>query len=233
MSREETHCQRRWLQRERERDVRRQRAESRLEPEARCTSTRERPGTRGIMHAGGKTHRRPSPSLRPPMQSTLHLSNSHRIPRPEPPQPSTSRSTRPHDPPNGDRARSSAPKQQRSYRDKFNQLKEKFDQVNATRDRYNKELAVAQDKIKKLENECNLLLDAVDIAAPSQPSILHFLTQDPIPAHYHLISRGSLPPPMVPPEPEPQPPSPQVQPTRSNGTNGHHEYGGRVNASVW
>ncbi|TCD69061.1 hypothetical protein EIP91_008959 [Steccherinum ochraceum] len=182
------------------------------------------------------------------MQSTLDLSQStstSRVTRPEPPQPSSSRVTRSQDAiananananvnananavANGDRSRQAAPKQPRSYKDKFNLLKEKYDQVTAARDRYNKELAVAQDKIKKLENECNLLLDAVDIAAPSQPTILHYLTQDPIPEHYHITSRGPLPPPMQPPEPEPQ-----SQPSRSNGTNGHYDHGGRVNASVW
>ncbi|THH20074.1 hypothetical protein EUX98_g8651 [Antrodiella citrinella] len=115
---------------------------------------------------------------------------------------------------------------------RFNQLKEKFDNVTATRDQYNKELAVAQDKLKKLENECNLLLDAVDIAAPSQPTILHYLTQDPIPAHYHLTARGPLPPPMQPMDPDPLPPPPPQPPQQHNGTNGHHEFG-RVNPSRW
>lgn len=73
----------------------------------------------------------------------------------------------------------------------------------------------------------SLLLDAVDIAAPSQPTLLHYLTQDPIPAHYHLTARGLLPPPMEAVEPEPQPPR------SANGTNGHYDNGGRVNASVW
>ncbi|KAL6301731.1 hypothetical protein BKA93DRAFT_796378 [Sparassis latifolia] len=71
------------------------------------------------------------------------------------------------------------------YKEKFQALREKFDQVTATHDQYQRELAIADEKVKRLQEECNLLLDAVDIAVPAQPSLLHYLSRDPIPPQYH------------------------------------------------
>ncbi|KAL4243781.1 hypothetical protein ABKN59_011823 [Abortiporus biennis] len=104
----------------------------------------------------------------------------------------------------------------KTYKDKFNALKEKYEQVNSTKLQYERELAVAQDKIKKLENECNLLLDAVDIAAPSQPNIIHYLAHDPVPDEYTLAGGTTGPP--VQPLPEP------AAPYTENATNGSQNH---------
>ncbi|KZT68669.1 hypothetical protein DAEQUDRAFT_727543 [Daedalea quercina L-15889] len=72
-----------------------------------------------------------------------------------------------------------------TYKEKYFAMQEKHTQVSETREAYRKELALAEDKLRKLQDECNLLLDAVDIAAPAQPSLLHYLARDPIPPQYH------------------------------------------------
>ncbi|KAH9930268.1 uncharacterized protein B0H18DRAFT_994096 [Fomitopsis serialis] len=74
---------------------------------------------------------------------------------------------------------------------------------NETREAYRKELTLAEDKLKKLQDECNLLLDAVDIAAPAQPSLLHYLARDPIPPQYHSYQSAPVPVPATQPSPRP------------------------------
>ncbi|PCH36457.1 hypothetical protein WOLCODRAFT_127226 [Wolfiporia cocos MD-104 SS10] len=72
----------------------------------------------------------------------------------------------------------------KSYKEKFQALREKFEQVSATHEQYEKELAVANQKLKSLQAEINLLLDAVDIAAYEQEVLVHYMTQDPVPPEY-------------------------------------------------
>lgn len=99
-------------------------------------------------------------------------------------------------------------KRSNTAKDKFHTMKERYESVMRVQMQYKREITVAEDKLKRLQNECNLLLDAIEIAAPSQQSILHFLTQDPIPSQYHLVNRPPLP---QPPAPVPPPP-PAVAP---------------------
>ncbi|KAI0354146.1 hypothetical protein OH77DRAFT_543910 [Trametes cingulata] len=84
------------------------------------------------------------------------------------------------------------------YKDKFLALREKYETVTATHDEYERKLARADEKLKRLQEECNLLLDAVDIAVPAQPTLLHYLTQDPIAPQYY--SRAVPVPTGLPPE---------------------------------
>ncbi|KAI0715951.1 hypothetical protein C8Q72DRAFT_179003 [Fomitopsis betulina] len=86
-------------------------------------------------------------------------------------------------------------------------MQEKHTQVSETREAYRKELALAEDKLRKLQDECNLLLDAVDIAAPAQPSLLHYLARDPVPPQYHSYQ---VPFPSA--EPAPAPPTHPLSP---------------------
>ncbi|EJF61667.1 hypothetical protein DICSQDRAFT_37589, partial [Dichomitus squalens LYAD-421 SS1] len=71
------------------------------------------------------------------------------------------------------------------YKEKFQALREKYDQVTTAHTEYERALARADDKLKRLQEECNLLLDAVDIAVPAQPSLVHYLKSDPIAPPYY------------------------------------------------
>ncbi|KAI0748954.1 hypothetical protein C8Q74DRAFT_381994 [Fomes fomentarius] len=79
------------------------------------------------------------------------------------------------------------------YKEKFQALREKYDQVTATHVEYEHALARADEKLKRLQEECNLLLDAVDIAVPAQPTLLHYLARDPIPPNTTRTLSPSLP----------------------------------------
>ncbi|KAF7794977.1 hypothetical protein EIP86_006120 [Pleurotus ostreatoroseus] len=127
------------------------------------------------------------------------------------------------------------------YKEKFQSLREKYEHVMSTHERYEKDLAVANRKLKDLQNECNLLLDAVDIAVPGQPTLQHYLNYDPVPPYMasapSTYGAAPAPPPLI--VPSPQPPhelsplqTPQPLPTLSrsnshnsvsqtNGVNGH------------
>ncbi|EKM50726.1 uncharacterized protein PHACADRAFT_264178 [Phanerochaete carnosa HHB-10118-sp] len=108
-------------------------------------------------------------------------------------------------------------------------MKERYEVVTAAHEKYERELALANEKIKRLQDECNLLLDAVDIAVPGQPSLLQYLEQDPVPAHYMTLSGPQYELPVAPPLPQaealpPHPPSrthSQDSVPQTNGTNGH------------
>ncbi|CCL99503.1 uncharacterized protein FIBRA_01521 [Fibroporia radiculosa] len=109
---------------------------------------------------------------------------------------------------------------------RFQNLREKYEQVTATHELVEKQLAIANEKVKRLQEECNLLLDAVDIAVPAQPTLRHYLAQDPIPPQYHSYQ---VPFPAAPsattPQPS-QPPPPSSPPVRvsrksSTQTNGN------------
>ncbi|KAI0777481.1 hypothetical protein BD413DRAFT_452712, partial [Trametes elegans] len=97
------------------------------------------------------------------------------------------------------------------YKEKFQSLREKYDSVTATHEEYERQLQRADEKLRRLQEECNLLLDAVDIAVPAQPSLLHYLTRDPIPPQYYShtvpVPTG-LPPEATIPQHLPPPPPP-------------------------
>ncbi|TFY67271.1 hypothetical protein EVJ58_g1718 [Rhodofomes roseus] len=118
----------------------------------------------------------------------------------------------------------------KTYKEKYFAMQEKHTQVSETREAYRKELALAEDKVKKLQDECNLLLDAVDIAAPAQPSLLHYLARDPIPPQYHSYSvpfpaaAESAPAPV----PQASPGVPAPAPSHPHGqSHGHHKHRSR------
>ncbi|KAM5544017.1 hypothetical protein V8D89_002634 [Ganoderma adspersum] len=101
------------------------------------------------------------------------------------------------------------------YKEKFQALREKYDQVTAAHTDYERALARADDKLRRLQEECNLLLDAVDIAVPAQPSLVHYLKSDPIaPAYYSYTvpvppaGAEGPPPPFHEGDPALRPPSP-------------------------
>jgi len=110
------------------------------------------------------------------------------------------------------------------YKEKFQALREKYDQTIATHEQYKRELELANEKMKRLEEECNLLLDAVDIAAPAQPTLMHYLSQDPIPPQYHSYTVPFAPAPAAAQPQPPQPPVPQP-PTRTRARRSSHVNG--------
>ncbi|TFK39663.1 hypothetical protein BDQ12DRAFT_721885 [Crucibulum laeve] len=68
---------------------------------------------------------------------------------------------------NHDREKEDKPKGQSKgtkYKEKFQSMREKFDQATAMNDQYRQDLEVANAKIKRLHAENNLLLDAMNIA---------------------------------------------------------------------
>ncbi|KAI6023788.1 hypothetical protein BKA83DRAFT_4263906, partial [Pisolithus microcarpus] len=65
------------------------------------------------------------------------------------------------------------------YKEKYQALREKFDQVNARHEEYERELELANARIKKLQAENDLLLDAISITIPATPSLMHLTRPSP------------------------------------------------------
>jgi len=65
------------------------------------------------------------------------------------------------------------------YKEKFQALREKYDQVNALHDEYQRDLDLANARIRKLQVENDLLLDAISIAVPATPSLMHLIRPSP------------------------------------------------------
>ncbi|KAJ6561141.1 hypothetical protein DFH09DRAFT_1364577 [Mycena vulgaris] len=61
------------------------------------------------------------------------------------------------------------------YKEKFQALREKYDRIIAKQDEYHHDLEIATAKIKKLQAENDLLLDAMNLAATHQPSMFGLL----------------------------------------------------------
>jgi len=69
------------------------------------------------------------------------------------------------------------------YKEKFHQLREKYDQVTATNEHYQRDLERANARMKALQAEMDLLLDAMSIALPSEPALAQFYNE-PLPLVY-------------------------------------------------
>ncbi|KAF8888118.1 hypothetical protein BD779DRAFT_1525712 [Infundibulicybe gibba] len=76
---------------------------------------------------------------------------------------------------NGEKTKHPAPRSTR-YKDKFQALREKYDQVVSTREDYQKDLDAANARMKKLQAENDLLLDAMNLAVNHQPHLHPFIT---------------------------------------------------------
>ncbi|KAI6149656.1 hypothetical protein BKA82DRAFT_4131701 [Pisolithus tinctorius] len=103
------------------------------------------------------------------------------------------------------------------YKEKYQTLREKFDQVNALHEEYEKELELASARIKKLQAENDLLLDAISITIPATPSLMHLIRPSP-------TSTTPLPMPSHPQHQQPvgQPPHPHVNGHTSHYSNGRY-----------
>jgi len=67
------------------------------------------------------------------------------------------------------------------YKDKFHSLRERYDVVTAKQEEYRRELELASAKLKKIQAENDLLLDAMEIVAQSQPTLLQYLLSPQLP----------------------------------------------------
>ncbi|TFL01613.1 hypothetical protein BDV98DRAFT_567244 [Pterulicium gracile] len=61
------------------------------------------------------------------------------------------------------------------YKEKFNAMKEKYERVNGIHDAHQKELDTAKEKLRLLQEENNLLLDAIHHSLEYEPSIANNL----------------------------------------------------------
>ncbi|KAH7910068.1 hypothetical protein BJ138DRAFT_1114439 [Hygrophoropsis aurantiaca] len=59
------------------------------------------------------------------------------------------------------------------YKEKFQALRERYDQVTALHEEYQRDLKLANERMQKLQAENDLLLDAISIALPTTPSLRH------------------------------------------------------------
>ncbi|EIW75132.1 hypothetical protein CONPUDRAFT_140126 [Coniophora puteana RWD-64-598 SS2] len=67
------------------------------------------------------------------------------------------------------------------YKEKFQQLRERYDQVNALHDEYERNLELAKTRMRKLQEENDLLLDAIALTIPEVPPGVPHPEQDPAP----------------------------------------------------
>ncbi|KAI5123207.1 hypothetical protein M0805_003973 [Coniferiporia weirii] len=115
---------------------------------------------------------------------------------------------------------SSAPKGS-TYKTKFHSLRERYDVVTSKQEDLRRELELANQRLKAVQAENDLLLDAMQIVTPTQPGLLSILQQiDPDPAMLQLNG----PPDHLGPGPPPPLPPPGVGADVPNGNgnmNGH------------
>ncbi|KAF8448787.1 hypothetical protein L210DRAFT_838594, partial [Boletus edulis BED1] len=64
---------------------------------------------------------------------------------------------------------------------RFQTLRERFDQVSAQHDEYQRDLGIANARMRKLQAENDLLLDAISITVPATPSLIHLIRPRPSP----------------------------------------------------
>nr|GAT53525.1 predicted protein [Mycena chlorophos] len=63
-----------------------------------------------------------------------------------------------------------APFQKSKYREKFNMMRDRFDRLTKRQQEQQEQLDLAMSKIKRLEEENNMLLDAIGVAAARDPA---------------------------------------------------------------
>ncbi|KAH7921187.1 hypothetical protein BV22DRAFT_985505, partial [Leucogyrophana mollusca] len=62
---------------------------------------------------------------------------------------------------------------------RFQALRERYDQVTALHNEYERDLELANARMRKLQAENDLLLDAISITVPATPSLLHLVRPSP------------------------------------------------------
>jgi len=67
------------------------------------------------------------------------------------------------------------------YKDKFQTMRERYDGVIAKNEATRRELEAANVRLRKIQGENNLLLDAMEIVARGQPTLLQYLLPPHLP----------------------------------------------------
>jgi len=80
------------------------------------------------------------------------------------------------------------------YKAKFHALREKYDSVNAINEEYKREIALAKVKLRKLEDENDLLVDQIAMDIDYQPEIsAHLYPQTPELQYSTVIALDRIP----------------------------------------
>ncbi|KAG1747985.1 uncharacterized protein EDB91DRAFT_52843 [Suillus paluster] len=79
------------------------------------------------------------------------------------------------------------------YKEKFQGLRERYDRVLGLHKEYERDLELANARMRKLQAENDLLLDAINLTVPATPSLMH-LTR-PSPTLYSHLAPAPAPPP--------------------------------------
>ncbi|KAJ7493333.1 hypothetical protein B0H11DRAFT_2005943 [Mycena galericulata] len=155
--------------------------------------------------------------------------------------PSSATTNGPRQPPdaagNGPFLYAQLPYRNSRYKEKFQALREKYDRVIAKQEEYHHDLEIATAKIKKLQAENDLLLDAMNLAAAQQPSMFGFLPpalpldapssgDTPMDVDAFVGSSGGSAAPLLAERPPPPPP-----PRHVNGNGNGHSSNGTRSAS--
>ncbi|KAG2754926.1 hypothetical protein P692DRAFT_201127779 [Suillus brevipes Sb2] len=80
------------------------------------------------------------------------------------------------------------------YKEKFQGLRETFDQVVGLQEELERDLELALARMRKLQAENDLLLDAINLTVPATPSLMHLTRPSPT-LYSHLGAPSAAPPP--------------------------------------
>lgn len=104
------------------------------------------------------------------------------------------------------------------WKAKYQALREKYERVNADHEEYERQLDLGKQRVKKLQDEIQLLLDAIHLTLPGEP-LLWSLYQNS-PTSTTTIPRSSHTP--VQPQVEQHPPVPQINGHTYSHSNGRY-----------
>ncbi|KAG1747989.1 uncharacterized protein EDB91DRAFT_1245444 [Suillus paluster] len=79
------------------------------------------------------------------------------------------------------------------YKEKFQVLRERYDRVVVLHDEYERDLELANARMRNLQAENDLLLDAISLTVPATPSLMHLTRPSPT-LYSHPHPASALPP---------------------------------------
>ncbi|KAG2143816.1 uncharacterized protein EDB93DRAFT_1105144 [Suillus bovinus] len=80
------------------------------------------------------------------------------------------------------------------FKEKFQVLRERFDQVVGEREVLERDLELANARMRKLQAENDLLLDAINLTVPATPSLMHLTRPSPTIYPHPAAPPMALPP---------------------------------------
>lgn len=78
------------------------------------------------------------------------------------------------------------------FKEKFQVLRERFDQVVGLHEELERDLELANARMRKLQAENDLLLDAINLTVPATPSLMHLTRPSPT-LHSHPVAPPAAP----------------------------------------